>query len=130
MKMRPLIFGDAHQQRVREIMAYSERHHFRVGMPPPGDNPEHVLDFDFGYRAVFSYSMNKSPPVLVRHLSVSVPGNLPNPVAVFMIAEMFGFTGWNIMMGDEPSPDWYIGINDDGDGPYVVVGQIIPQGSA
>ena len=46
--------------------------------------------------------------MLFRHLSVSVPmpGRYPNPIAVWMIADLYGFTGWSPEMGVKIPPDW------------------------
>lgn len=129
MNMRPLIIGDEEKARAAEILAYSEKpkNHYRVGKPPPGDNPHHVLKFQFGYRAVFSYTIDSNSRMM-RHLTVSVPGGkYPNVPAVFMIADLFGFTGWDQQRIDTPPPDWFISMGDlaHGHGPHIVVGQLV-----
>jgi hypothetical protein len=42
------------------------------------------------------FSFTHVDGVVYRHLSVSVPGGLyPNPIAALMLADLFGFTGWD-----------------------------------
>jgi hypothetical protein len=93
--MRPLVIDDAARELAARVLAYAEGHRYRpsVMVTPPGDDPNHVAMFGT-YRAVFSFT--ESDDMLWRHLSVSVPSAYyPNPAAVFIIAQLFGFTGWD-----------------------------------
>ena len=61
-------------------------------------------------------------------LPATMPGSkYPNPPAVFMIADLFGFTGWDQKQIDKPAPDWFLSMGDlsHGHGPHVVVGQLV-----
>lgn len=60
----------------------------------PGDKPEHHLQIPFGFSCVFSWTIASfgGKPTVVRDLSVKVPDAIPNPIAVYEIAELFGFT--------------------------------------
>lgn len=63
------------------------------------------------FRCVFSYS--KVNGILLRHLSISVPGGkYPNIFAAFTIAELFGFTGWD-QKSEVPPADWFCLPNPD-----------------
>jgi hypothetical protein len=95
-KLRPLVIDDAARAQASAIVSFAEWHPFMPGRnaTPPGDVPEHVGTFGDGYRAVFSFTHVDG--VVYRHLSVSVPGGLyPNPIAALMLADLFGFTGWD-----------------------------------
>lgn len=108
---RPLVIDDTAKLKAQAIMAHADKHHYKpdVPGPPPGDDPNFVTNFN-DYRTVFSFT--EADGVLWRHLSVSIPSkNLPNPIAVFMIAELFGFTGWELEMGMNPAKDWHIQHN-------------------
>jgi hypothetical protein len=79
--------------RCAAIVAYAREHIITDGAAPPvGDNPEHVVEIPFGFRAVFSYELQHG--ILCRHLSISVDkkDRLPSEHAVHLIAGLFGFT--------------------------------------
>lgn len=106
-KLRPLVMDDKAKAEVARVKAYAEAHHYR---PPskftPGDNPKFVARLNT-YRAVFTYTHSNG--VVYRDLSVSVPSKkLPNPAAVWAIADMFGFTGYDIEKLSEPGADWML----------------------
>lgn len=111
MKLRPLVIDEALRKKVARVIAYARGHHYIVGETAvPGDIPGHVLKTKYGYRIVFSFT--RVPDGLYRDLSVSVqepakPGQLPNPIAAFEIATLFGFTGWDGLSA-EPPADWLI----------------------
>jgi hypothetical protein len=110
MKMRPLVIDERLKAEVAAVIRYANAHHYIIGESPqpPGDNPEHVLTTVFGYRCVFSFSRAANGP-LYRDLSISVlsPGKWPNPYAVLMLANTFGFTGWD-QKTITPPKNWMI----------------------
>lgn len=104
--MRMLIIDDAVRDKAAAVIAHAEANPHR---PPyrtaPGDDPRLTLEINT-YRVVFSRTVMGD--VEFRHLSVSVPGGLyPGPEAVFMIADLFGFTGWDIEANQIPA-DWAV----------------------
>ena len=106
--MRPLIIDDAARARAAEIVAHAEAHPYRPGMPSPGDDPRFVAHLNT-YRAVFTFT--HANDLIYRHLSVSIPAKpgsdkpYPGPEAVFVIADLFGFTGFDEDKL-EPPADW------------------------
>lgn len=107
MNMRPLIIDDNLSNRVSELIAYAEKHPYSMDdlldiynsqLEPPGDDPNRVINTDFGYRIV--YSVELQPAGKVRHLSMSVNEDkvLPNKVAVDEIMKLFGFDESNRRM--------------------------------
>jgi hypothetical protein len=109
--MRPLLLDDAAQAKAAEVVAYAEQHHYRPGDPTPGDNPRFVANLST-YRAVFTYT--HADGMIYRHLSVSVPGKkFANPAAVFAIADLFGFTGWDQKRIDRVPKGWICDVKDD-----------------
>ena len=110
MKLRPLIIDDAAKATAARVLAYAENHPYRSGQPTPGDNPNFVAEFGT-YRAVFTFT--HADGLIYRHLSISVPGTkFPNPAAAFMIATLFGFTGWDERTIHRPPEGWLMDIND------------------
>lgn len=101
--MRMLVIDDAARARAAEIVKHAEAHPFKPPYDsPPGEDTRNEMMLNT-YRAVFSRTILEG--VEFRHLSVSVPGGLyPNPEATFMIAELFGFTGYEI--GRDMPLDW------------------------
>lgn len=59
---------------------------------PLGGDPRFHLFIPFGFKVVYTHEMQHGD-IECRHLSMSLdkPGRVPNPVAVQMIAEEFGF---------------------------------------
>lgn len=112
--IRPLIIDDKIKADAARVVAYAEEHHYIPGpdAEPPGDNPYHVLETDFGYRCVFSFT--EGPDVLYRDLSVSVDfpsasGKYPNEFAFYTIAsDLFGFTGWDRATIVPPPEGWLL----------------------
>lgn len=104
---RPLIIDEKLKERIAEIVAYAKDNPYIVGETIiPGDDPHYVLETGTGYRAVFSYT--RMPDHLYRDLSISVKakGKFPNPVAAFVLAQLFGFTGYD--EGMKVPDDWMI----------------------
>lgn len=91
--VRPLVIDDEAKAIAARVIAHAEAHpyHPRPGSTPPGDDPNFVAKLGT-YRAVFT--ITHSDRMVFRHLSISVPGKgFPNPLAVMLIGELFGFTG-------------------------------------
>lgn len=104
--MRPLLLDDAAKARAAEIVAYAERHHYVPGPDArtPGDDPELVGVFGT-FKVVFSFSHLDG--LLARHMTISVPGDkYPHEVAVFALADLFGFTGWSMDHPFQPGAGW------------------------
>lgn len=109
--MRALVIDDNARAEVARVLAHAEKHHYRSGQPPPGDN-EHFVARLGTYRVVFSFT--HADDMVWRHLSVSISGaRWPHPIAVFMIADLFGFTGYDPnVAGDKPPQGWAISTSD------------------
>ena len=111
--MRPLVIDDTARARVAEVEAFAFANWYRPGQSEnaPGDDSRHVVELNT-YRCVFSYTLAPDGE-LFRHLSISVPSKAyPNPFAVFTIAELFGFTGWDGKTLEAPD-DWMIDLNKE-----------------
>lgn len=125
MSLRPLIIGPEEKKRVENLVKFaSDRAHwFHIGKSDwtPGDMPEYALDL-WTYRCVFTWSVNMG--IVLRHLSVSVPaaGKFPRPAAAFMIAELFGFTGWDGKTEKLPE-GWAMHVVKDAPIPNLVLAQ-------
>jgi len=97
-KMRPLVIDEAAKKLAAYVVGYAlvPENHYRPSVPgtqPPGDNQNHCCQINT-YRCGFS--ITQIDDRLYRHFSVSVPGTrFPNVAAVLMLAEIFGFTGWD-----------------------------------
>lgn len=99
---RPLVIDQAAKDRIATVRTYAEdpknlnviAEVMAGSRVPPGDKQEHVTEFQFGFRAVYSVDLDRQGLVW-RHLSVSLvpakPGRAASPEAVQMIAEEFGF---------------------------------------
>jgi hypothetical protein len=112
--LRPLIIDDEARAKVAKVIEHASKHHYRpgAGMPPPGDDPRFTVKLNT-YRVVFSFTVNPGDGLLWRHLSISVPGpRFPNPAAAFMIAELFGFTGWDQRTIDRFPQEWIGQVNE------------------
>lgn len=112
MNTRPLLIGPDEKARAAAIMAHAEANPYTpgAGAATPGDNKAFVGEFNT-YRTVFTYTHLKGD--VFRHLSVSVPGgHYPNPFAVWLLAETFGFTGWDGVSGEVPK-NWQVHLKED-----------------
>lgn len=89
--MRPLLVGRDELLAARRIIAYAAEHPYYPGdSVAPGDQPQHVLLLQVGYRAVYSLTILKG--IKYRHLSISVEEDIyPAPEAVVLIAKAFLF---------------------------------------
>lgn len=109
--MRALMIDDNAHATAARMKAFAEMNHYRVGSdaPIPGDVPGHVGMFG-SYRAVLSITHMDGG--IFRHITVSVPGGmLPHPIAVFILADLLGLTGWNETMSHNAPPDWLVGLD-------------------
>ncbi|SRR6266702_204536 len=112
MRMRPLVIDDTARAIAARVLAHAKAHHYRPGpgQMAPGDDNRFVARLGT-YRAVFSFT--HSDGGVWRQLSVSVPSTkFPNPAAVFAIADLFGFSGYDEKVFMKPGPNWMIEVND------------------
>jgi hypothetical protein len=113
--LRPLFITDELKAEVKRVLDFASGNFYYPGKSEtiPGDDPRHVLEIPTGYRCVFSITISPQGKPW-RHLSISVPkkGAVPHPISAFVIAALFGFTGYDI---DRPSPeppaDWFFDLN-------------------
>lgn len=105
-----LTIDDGARAKVARVLAHAETHPYRPPYgTPPGDDDRFVARLN-DFRAVFSFTY--SGGVIWRHLSISVPGTkYPNPFAVYTIADMFGFTGWDQRTIEPPPAGWAMDMN-------------------
>ena len=109
--MRPLIIDDKAKTEANRVIAYAMDHPYHPGQPVPGDNPNFVAQLGT-YRCVFTFTHISGK--VFRHLSISVPSEkYSNPIAAFMIADLFGFTGWNEQMGGQIPKSWFGQVNEE-----------------
>lgn len=112
MNLRPLIIDEWAKSEATRVIGYAMDHPHHPSLDPtPGDNPNFVAHLDT-YRIVFTFDRYEGK--LYRHVSVSIPedGKYPNPIAVFHIAELFGFTGYKELKPGMPAPDWMVDLNE------------------
>lgn len=97
MNLRVLIIDQADRDAIKKLIAYAESHTFSLkdlkamkslAVPPPGDDPNFRADIG-EFRCVFT--VEEQPIGMCRHLSVSVQGEAPDPAAVLLFMEEFGF---------------------------------------
>lgn len=84
------------EARAKEVAAFAARpeNWYKVGESTwiPGDREEYVLR-SLTVRAVFSWTQ-VAPGDVRRHMTISTMGpRFPNPMVVWTLAHMFGFTG-------------------------------------
>lgn len=123
--MRALVIDDAAKREATRVVKWADEHPYKPGphAGTPGDDPHFVAHLN-SYRCVFTFTHDDQGKVW-RHLSVSVPGGkYPNPIAVWMIADLFGFTGWKPEMGEKPGLGW--GAYVDEGARCAVVAQEVP----
>lgn len=122
--MRMLVINDEVKAKAARIIEHANLFPYYPGKSIPGDHPNHVGMFN-SYRVV--YSLTVVGGVAHRHLSISLPDArpphvFPNPMAVFTIADLFGFTGWD-HKSETPPETWAMEI--DREHPTVILLQII-----
>lgn len=109
-----LVIDEQVRNRVRRVVdfASAKENYYRPGKEGavvPGDIKAHKTILG-SFRCVFSITTAQGR--FFRHLSVSRTNrSVPAPLPVFMIAELFGFTGWEGWPA-KPPQDW--GIRVDG----------------
>jgi hypothetical protein len=113
--MRPLLVSDEVKVRVKEVVDFALGNLYHPGKSEtiPGDDPRHTVEIPVRYRCVFSITVDPEGKPW-RHLSISIPKKekYPNPISAFVIAALFGFTGYNIDHPQvEPPPDWFFDLN-------------------
>jgi hypothetical protein len=113
--VRALVIDDEAKQKVQRVRNWAEQpaHYYRPRKDArvPGDDYRFVVHLN-SYRCVFTISEDGEGK-LWRHLSMSVPSSdYPNPFAVYSVAELFGFTGWN-GKSLEPPGGWVMRVDKD-----------------
>jgi hypothetical protein len=114
--LRVLVIDDDARKEAARVIGYAEANHYSPERAEqvPGNNPNFVAEFGT-FRAVFTYTQ-VCVGCLYRHLSISIPGlGYPHPAAVFMIAELFGFTGWDGKTIDAAPDGWILEIHQEED---------------
>src|ERR1700745_1054225 len=112
MKLRALVIDEEARKTVRRVVEFAEAEAhwyepYQGDFSAPGDDSRHVAMLGT-YRCVFSITLAPDGQ-LYRHLSVSVPGeDFPNPYALYTIAELFGFTGWD--QSNDPPQSWILRV--------------------
>lgn len=125
MGLNLLFLDDETKGRIAAVVDFATRpeNYYYVGVSSfvPGNCEGYVAHLN-NYRCVFSISIIAEIPGQTdekyRHLSISVPDPklLANPVVVFTLARMFGFTydkpAPKSGVVNEPASTWSIGIQD------------------
>jgi len=95
--------------RADKVLTYAYNNPYKDGDPNPSNNPNFIAEFG-SYRAIFT--LTKNDGMLYKHLCVSVKNSdmLPPPPVVFIIADLFGFTGFDDKVFDPPR-DWVVRPN-------------------
>jgi hypothetical protein len=113
--LRALVIDETAMVEVTRVLGFANKreNYFVPGNTPfvPGDRDEYVAMLGT-YRCVFTVTLMNDR--MYRHLSISIPEKLPNPIAAFTIARMFGFTGGSVddEVVTEPSEEWQIGLDE------------------
>lgn len=110
--MRALIIDDVARADVVRVLAHAAEHHYRPAPSarPPGDDDGLIANLGT-YRCVFSFTHVDG--IIWRHITISVPGkDYASPAAAFMIADLFGFTGYDEKSPSRPGSDWQAGVNE------------------
>jgi hypothetical protein len=121
--VRPLLIDNETRAKVKLVLDFAEQpeNYYIVGaggfsfQRPPSDDDRHVTWIPVGFKCVFSMTRSVAEGKLYRHLSISVPaaGKYPNPYAAYVIAELFGFTGWNQKAVIPPPVNWLMNVNKE-----------------
>jgi hypothetical protein len=113
--LRALVIDDENKSAATRVVEFASRreNYFIPGKTEfvPGDRDEYVAMLGT-YRCVFTVTLSNDR--MYRHLSISIPEKLPNPIAAFTIARMFGFTGGSVEgeVVTAPSEQWQIGLDE------------------
>lgn len=131
--MRVLAINEAVKAQAQAVVDFAVRpeNHYKpfngkdVELNIPGDDERYALRIPQGYRAVFSITEDREGK-LWRHLSVSIPGGkYPHPFAVWTIADLFGFKGWDGRY-EVPPKEWIVQPDDGAGERCIVVGTRYP----
>jgi hypothetical protein len=108
--MRPLIIDGVARAKIAHVKSYAEENPYYPGATGiPGDDEKYVARLGT-FRCVFTHTHHKGN--VYRHLTISVPSaKYPNPVAAFIIAQEFGFIGWDGETVDRAPDTWSIDVN-------------------
>jgi Fe-S-cluster containining protein len=130
--MSALVIDGQAKAQVKEVLDFASKREnwWTLGQGAPGDRPEYVTELTH-FRCVYSVTLMDGKPH--RHLSISVPRNIPHPTVAFTIAKMFGFTGGEeqgtgedaVVIG--PGSDWQIGPHQVERA--VIIVQPLPEGA-
>jgi hypothetical protein len=106
--VRPLVINDEVKANISRVVDYAflPENYYEPGVSPqpPGDDARHVVLIPFGFRCVLS--ITKHDGQRFADLSISVDSmKYPNQFATWMLADLFGFTGWD-GVSDAPPRDW------------------------
>lgn len=133
---RILVIDDEALARAAKILASAEANPYRPGpgVRVPADDPDLVGQFNT-YRVVFSYT--EAEGIRCRHMSVSIPVDkptpkiYPDPFAVFILAELFGFTGYDDSRPLKLPDDWQCSPHEEQRCVVVIqpIGSTIPRGA-
>jgi hypothetical protein len=128
-EMRVLLIDDEVRRNIKRVVEFSSKteNYYRIDAngksqgKAPGLDARHVVRIDT-YRCVFS--VTSTPISRYRHLSVGIPeeDKYPNPLAAWMIASEFGFTGWD-GKSEAPPKDWLFDVHKQEN--CVVVAQLL-----
>lgn len=121
--MRLLLIDEVTKIRISEVVRFASTNWYRPGYSEtvPGEDSRHVLMLN-SFRCVFSFTREFNREIY-RHLTVSVRGGkYPNPIAFYVIADLFGFTGWDGRSTEHPL-DWKLDL--DPEDRCVVVAQMV-----
>lgn len=113
---RPLIIDDELRATCRRLRECAEdpARRYRPGQGRlPGTMTEHCAVLFGGWKVFFTITEAPGHPPF-RHLTVSVPGtNLPNPMMVWTLATLLGFTGAQLNDGWVVGPGpWAMGVDE------------------
>jgi hypothetical protein len=114
MNLRVLFIDDVAKKKVQRILDYAlkpENWYFPDrNQNPPGNDFHYATKLDT-FRCVFSITSGSQGTF--RHLSISIPSDkMPNVIAAFTIAELFGFEGWDGTSFDLP-PGWMVHVSHE-----------------
>jgi hypothetical protein len=126
--IRPLILGPAERASIQEVLTFAARpeNHYRPlagHAVPPGEKASYIREFGLpGRRCRCIYSITvASNERLYRHLSIAIPGMAtplgnqslhsvaPHPIACWMLATAYGFTGWD-GVSQHPPAEWAVDL--------------------
>jgi hypothetical protein len=109
--MRLLYINRITKVKIAHVKSYAEENPYYPGATEdvPGDNKNYVVYLNT-FRCVFTHTHSKGK--VYRHLTISVPSaKYPNPAAAFIIAQEFGFTGWDGKTIDKVPRNWAVDVN-------------------